>query len=70
MVAYYGAHPPHYNSQVAQSIGTAVKTLVVGMTFLATFSFAFVGLGLFLTFLRSLWPGGAERSSAGQERPS
>ena len=70
VVAYYGAHPPHYNSQVAQSIGTAVKTLVVGMTFLATFSFAFVGLGLFLTFLRSLWPGGAERSSAGQGGPS
>jgi hypothetical protein len=63
VVAYYGAHPPHYNSQVAQSIGTAVKTLVVGMTFLATFSFAFVGLGLFLTFLRSLWLAGSQGRS-------
>jgi hypothetical protein len=70
VVGYYGAHPPHYNSQVAQSIGTAVKTLVVGMTFLATFSFAFVGLGLFLTFLRSLWPGGSQQSSAGHGGPS
>lgn len=70
VVSYYGAHPPHYSSQVAQSIGTAVKTLVVGMTFLATFSFAFVGLGLFLTFLRSLWPGGSPQSSAGQGGPS
>ncbi|MEB3305378.1 MAG: DUF3082 domain-containing protein [Cyanobacteriota bacterium] len=70
VVAYYATHPPHYNSQVAQSIGTAVKTLVVGMTFLATFSFAFVGLGLFLTFLRSLWLGGSQQSSAGQGGPS
>jgi hypothetical protein len=65
VVAYYGTHPPHYNSQVAQSIGTAVKTLVVGMTFLATFSFAFIGLGLFLTFLRSLWPGASHETPAG-----
>ena len=56
VVGYYAVHPPHYSSRVAQSIATAVKTLVVGMTFLATFTFAFVGLGLFLTFLRSLWP--------------
>ncbi|MFM9087351.1 MAG: DUF3082 domain-containing protein, partial [Cyanobium sp.] len=70
VVAYYGSHPPHYNSQVAQSIGTAVKTLVVGMTFLATFSFAFVGLGLFLTFLRSLWPGASQQNPAGQGGPS
>jgi hypothetical protein len=70
VVAYYATHPPHYNTQVAQSIGTAVKTLVVGMTFLATFSFAFIGLGLFLTFLRSLWPGTRQQSSAGEQHPS
>jgi hypothetical protein len=66
VVAYYAAHPPHYSGRVAQSIATAVKTLVVGMTFLATFTFAFVGLGLFLTFLRSLWPAPA-RQPASQE---
>lgn len=54
VVHHYALHPPHYSSQVAQSIATAVKTLVVGMCFLATFSFAFIGLGLLLTFFRSL----------------
>ncbi|MBM5827816.1 MAG: DUF3082 domain-containing protein, partial [Cyanobacteria bacterium M_surface_7_m2_040] len=38
----------------AQSIATALKTLIVGMAFLATFSFAFIGLGLLLVFVRSL----------------
>lgn len=56
VLAWYATHPPHYSSPVAQSIATAVKTLVVGMSFLATFSFLFIGLGLFLTFVRSLWP--------------
>lgn len=56
VLAYYALHPPHYEAQVAQSIATALKTLIVGMTFLATFSFAFVGLGLFFVFVRSLLP--------------
>ena len=54
IVAYYSLHPPIYSSRVAVSIGTAFKTLVVGMSFLATFTFAFVAVGLFLVFLRSL----------------
>lgn len=70
VVAYYGAHPPHYSTQVAQSIATAVKTLVVGMAFLATFSFAFVGIGLFLTFLRSLWSAPSTQRDAGEQRSS
>ena len=57
VVAYYGEHPPHYEARFAQSIAVFMKTLIVGMTFLATFTFAFVGLGLFLTFIRSLLPG-------------
>ncbi len=69
VVAYYATHPPHYTSQVAQSIATAVKTLVVGMTFLATSSFAFVGLGLFLTFLRSLWPTAPAEAASGERSP-
>jgi len=56
VVGYYALHPPHYEARVAQSIATALKTMIVGMTFLATFSFAFVGLGLTLVFLRSLLP--------------
>jgi hypothetical protein len=70
VVAYYGAHPPHYSARVAQSIATAVKTLVVGMTFLATFTFAFVAIGLFLTFLRSLWPGAGGQAAAQRGGPS
>ncbi|QPN63774.1 DUF3082 domain-containing protein [Synechococcus sp. CBW1004] len=54
VVGYYAEHPPHYSAQIAQSIATALKTLIVGMCFLATFSFAFIGVGLALTFLRSL----------------
>jgi Protein of unknown function (DUF3082) len=60
VVAYYGDHPPHYDARFAQSIAVFMKTLIVGMTFLATFTFAFVGLGLFLTFIRSLLPGWRE----------
>jgi len=56
VVGYYLAHPPHHESALAQSIATALKTLIVGMCFLATFSFGFIGLGLFLVFLRSLMP--------------
>jgi hypothetical protein len=56
VVGYYAEHPPHYSAQIAQSIATALKTLIVGMCFLATFSFAFIGIGLTLTFVRSLLP--------------
>jgi hypothetical protein len=56
VVGYYIAHPPHYEAAIAQSIATALKTLIVGMCFLATFSFAFIGLGLLLVFVRSLLP--------------
>ena len=60
VVGYYGEHPPHYDARFAQSIAVFMKTLIVGMSFLATFTFAFVGLGLFFTFLRSLMPGWSE----------
>jgi membrane-associated protease RseP (regulator of RpoE activity) len=42
------------SARIAQSIATAIKTLIVGMGFLSTFSSAFVALGLFLVFIRSL----------------
>ena len=70
VVAYYGAHPPHYSTQLAQSIATAVKTLVVGMAFLATFTFAFVAIGLFLPFLRSLWLASRGQAASGEGHPS
>ena len=57
MVVYFTKHVPSYNSAIAQSIGSAFKTLVIGMCFLATFTFAFIGLGLTLVFIRSLFAG-------------
>ncbi|MCX5930669.1 MAG: DUF3082 domain-containing protein [Cyanobacteria bacterium] len=56
VVQWYSLHPPQYSKAFAQSIGTAMKTLVVGMSFLATFTFAFVALWLTLVFIRSLLP--------------
>ena len=54
LALYYALHPPQYASAIAQSIATALKTLIVGMAFLATFSFAFIALGLSLVLVRSL----------------
>ena len=54
VVLHFSLHPPHYSARIAQSIATALKTLIVGMGFLSTFSCAFVALGLFLVFIRSL----------------
>lgn len=63
VLTHYALHPPNYSSAIAQSIATAMKTLVVGMSFLATFSFGFIGLGLFLVFIRSLLPNAAKESA-------
>ena len=57
MVTYFAAHPPAFNSAIGQTIASALRTLLTGMCFLATFSFAFVGLGLLLVFLRSIFAG-------------
>ena len=57
VVGHYALHPPSYSSAIAQSIATAMKTLIVGMSFLATFSFGFIALGLLLVFGRSLLAG-------------
>ena len=64
LVVYYALHPPHYSARIAQSIAVGLKTLIVGVSFLATFSFGFIGLGLSLVFLRSLV---AREAGAGQE---
>ena len=55
MVVYFAVHPPHYSSPIAQNIAVTLKTLLVGLSFLATFSTGFVALGLTLVFLRSLF---------------
>ena len=57
MVVYFAVHPPHYSSTIAQNIAVTLKTLLVGLSFLATFSTGFVALGLTLVFLRSVFTG-------------
>ena len=54
IVLYFSIHTPNYSSQFAQSIASGFKTLIIGISFLATFTFGFIGLGLFLVFIRSL----------------
>ncbi len=57
VVVYFSLHSPAYASPIAQSVASGFKTLVVGVCFLATFTFGFIGLGLTLVFIRSLFDG-------------
>ena len=57
IVLYFAIHTPNYSSAIAQSIASGFKTLIIGISFLATFTFGFIGLGLFLVFIRSLIEG-------------
>ena len=57
IVLYFSIHTPNYSSPIAQSIASGFKTLIIGISFLATFTFGFIGLGLFLVFVRSLMEG-------------
>ena len=61
IVLYFSIHTPSYSSQIAQSIASGFKTLIIGISFLATFTFGFIGLGLFLVFIRSLIEGNKEK---------
>ena len=54
IILYFSIHTPNYSSPIAQSIASGFKTLIIGISFLATFTFGFIGLGLFLVFIRSL----------------
>ena len=60
LVAYYSAHPPHYSQRFAQSIATALKTLIIGSGCVATFSFGLVSIGLMLLFLQSIFQNNAK----------
>ena len=57
IVLYFSIHTANYSSPIAQSIASGFKTLIIGISFLATFTFGFIGLGLFLVFIRSLIEG-------------
>ena len=52
---YFATHRPTNDSEIVQSISTSLNTLIVGLSFLATFSFAFIGFGLFIVFIRSFF---------------
>ena len=52
---YFATHRPSNDSEIVQSISTSLNTLIVGLSFLATFSFAFIGFGLFIVFIRSFF---------------
>ena len=50
---YFSIHKPSNSSEIVQSISSSINTLIIGLSFLLTFSFAFIGLGLFIVFIRS-----------------
>ena len=52
---YFSLHKPSNSSELVQSISSSINTLIIGLSFLLTFSFAFIGLGLFIVFIRSFF---------------
>ena len=53
IVIYFSLHKPSNSSEIVESISSSINTLIIGLSFLLTFSFAFIGLGLFIVFIRS-----------------
>ena len=52
---YFSTHKPNNSSEIVQNISSSFNTLIIGLSFLATFSFGFIGLGLFIVFFRSFF---------------
>ena len=52
---YFSIHKPSNSSEIVQSISSSINTLIIGLSFLLTFSFAFIGFGLFIVFIRSFF---------------
>ena len=52
---YFSIHKPSNPSEIVQDISSSINTLIVGLSFLLTFSFAFIGIGLFIVFIRSFF---------------
>ena len=53
IVIYFSIHKPTNSSEIVESISSSINTLIIGLSFLLTFSFAFIGFGLFIVFIRS-----------------
>ena len=49
---YFSIHKPSNSSEIVQNISSSINTLIIGLSFLLTFSFAFIGIGLFIVFIR------------------
>ncbi len=52
---YFAIHKPSNASEIVQNISSSINTLIIGLSFLLTFSFAFIGIGLFIVFIRSFF---------------
>ena len=52
---YFSTHKPTNNSEIVQNISSSLNTLIIGLSFLATFSCGFIGLGLLIIFVRSFF---------------
>ena len=52
---YFSTHKPSNDSEIVQNISSSLNTLIIGLSFLATFSFGFIGLGLLIVFFRSFF---------------
>ena len=55
VVLYFSLHKPSNSSEIVQNISSSINTLIIGLIFLLTFSFAFIGIGLFIVFIRSFF---------------
>ena len=55
IVIYFSIHKPSNSSEIVQNISSSINTLIIGLSFLLTFSFAFIGIGLFIVFIRSFF---------------
>ena len=52
---YFSIHKPSNSSEIFQNLSSSINTLIFGFSFLLTFSFAFIGIGLFIVFIRSFF---------------
>ena len=52
---YFALHKPSNSSEIVQNISSSINTLIIGLSFLLTFSFGFIGIGLFIVLIRSFY---------------
>ena len=52
---YFALHKPSNSSEIVQNISSSINTLIIGLSFLLPFSFGFIGIGLFIVFIRSFY---------------